>query len=73
MVLSFAIIGIIAVASLKFINNARTEESRNYIFECGRIGQLAFSLECNAKIEVGEFIKLTKVNPNMVALSTSLF
>ena len=41
---------------IKFINNVRTSENRNFIFECEKIYQLALSLEYNSKIAVGEFI-----------------
>ena len=53
---SFAIIGSIAATALKFINNARTSENRNFIFECEKIDQLALSLEYNWKITKGEFV-----------------
>ena len=56
MALSSAKIGSIAATALKFINNARTEESRNFIFECAEIDQLALTLEYSSKITVGEFI-----------------
>ena len=56
MAFSFAIIGSIATTALKFINNARTYENRNFIFECEEIDQLAFTLEYNSKIAVGKFI-----------------
>ena len=56
MALSFAKIGSIAATALKFTNNARAEESRNFIFECEEIDQLALTLEYNSKITVGEFI-----------------
>ena len=53
--LSFAIISSIAATALKFINNARTQENRNFIFECEKIDQLVLSLEYNSKIAAGEF------------------
>ena len=53
--LSFAIIGSIAATALKFINNARTSENRNFTFECEEIVQPAFTRECNSKVAVGEF------------------
>ena len=55
MALSFAIIGSIAATALKFINNARTSENRNFTFECEEIVQPAFTRECNSKVAVGEF------------------
>ena len=55
MALSFTIIDIAATA-LKFVNNARTQENKNSIFECKKIDQLALSLEYNSKIAAGEFI-----------------
>ena len=62
MALSFAIIGSIAATALKFINNARTSEYRNFIFECEKIDQLAFSLEYNSEIAVGKFISHYRIN-----------
>ena len=53
MALTFAIIGNIAATALNFIKNARTEENRNFIFECEKIYQLALSLEYNSKITMG--------------------
>ena len=53
MALTFAIIGNIAATALNFIKNARTEENRNFIFECEKIYQLVLSLEYNSKITMG--------------------
>ena len=56
MTLSFATIGSTAAAALKYINNAKTQENRNFIFKCEKVNQLALSLEYNLKIAVGVFI-----------------
>ena len=59
MELSFAIIGNIASTALKFINNARTKENRNFIYEWEEIDQLALTLEHNSRIAMGEFFFIT--------------
>ena len=57
MALSFALIGgIIAAIILKFTNNTRTKENRNFILDYGKINQLALTLEYNSKIAVREFV-----------------
>ena len=55
MALSFAIIGSIAATALKFINNARTSENRNFTFECEEIVQPALTPQYNSKLAVREF------------------
>ena len=65
MTLSFAILSSTAATALKFLNNARTYENRNFIFECEKINQLTLSLEYNLKIAVGKFIFYSMVNSNM--------
>ena len=49
MALIYAIMGSIAATALKFINNVRTSENRNFIFECEKIDQVALNRECNSK------------------------
>ena len=62
MALSFAVIVSIAATTLKFINNARTQENWNFIFECEETDQLALTLEYNLKIAVREFIFHNTIN-----------
>ena len=62
MALSFAIIHSIAATVLKSVNNARTQENRNFIFECEKIDQHALSLESNSRIAVGQFIFYYTIN-----------
>ena len=56
MTLSFAIIGSIAVTTMKFVNNARNSERRNFVFKCKRVTNLALSLGNKSDITVREFI-----------------
>ena len=56
MTLSFAIIGSIAAATLKFVNNARMKERQNFAFKCKKVTNFALSLENISDITVREFI-----------------
>ena len=61
---SFAITGSIAATTLKFINNCRTQKSRNFIFKCEKMNQPALNLEYNLEIAIGEFIFYYMINPS---------
>ena len=65
MVLTFAIIGSIATTKLEFTKNAKTKESRNFIFECEKMNQLALSLELNSKIPIGKMIFHYTINSSV--------
>ena len=67
MALLFVVIDSIAATALLVINNTRTSESRNFIFECEEIDQRALTLEYNSKKAVREFIFHYTINssPNL--------
>ena len=55
MTLSFGIISI-AATTLKFVNNAKTQERWKFVFKCKKVTNLALNLENKSDITVREFI-----------------